>query len=255
MKEAFLSYHHEDKVLARSVKDELERMGFAGFLAHEDIEVSAEWRTEIRKHLDSCSGLIAIVTNSFGKSPWTNQEVGIVIGKGKPVIPLIFGPSSLLPGLLEAIQGIPSPESDLASAVSEAVRVITDKGRPLEKTKVYDEVVPILTEFVNRWESYLRLPENERWISSAYGGAHDAMQVAAHRIANKLIAVYSANSDLIDPGILNQLKVISDQMEAFSRSRILSVGSGDYEEMERKGKTAYGTAVALLAYLKQTLEQ
>lgn len=252
MKEAFLSYHHEDKARARSVKDQLERIGFAAFLAHEDIEVSAEWRTEIRKHLDSSSGLIAIVTEKFSKSPWADQEVGITIGKGKPVIPLIFGPSDLLAGFLETIQGIPDPERDLATAVNEAVRVITGRSRPLEETEPYANLMPILAEFMNRWEGYLKLPESERWVSSAYGGAHDEIQAAASRIADRLLGTYSAKRDLIDFGVLNQLNLIFDQLKAFSRFRIRHIGRSDCEEMDQRGTTAYESVRALLGHLKQT---
>lgn len=96
--EVFLSYHHDDKLLAANVRGQLESLGCVAFLAHEDIEVSAEWRAEILRHLDTCSGLIAIVTDNFSKSPWTNQEVGVVIGKTKPVVSLLFSSSRDLRG-------------------------------------------------------------------------------------------------------------------------------------------------------------
>jgi hypothetical protein len=115
MKEVFLSYHHEDKKIAAEVKSELKRAGFEGFLAHDDIEVSKEWRDEILTHLDSCSALTAIVTEHFAGSVWVNQEVGVAMGKRKPIVSLIFARSQALPGFLEMFQGIP------VSGIREAV--------------------------------------------------------------------------------------------------------------------------------------
>jgi hypothetical protein len=48
MKEIFLSYHHNDGKIAAEVKTELQKAGFASFLAHDD-EVSKIWRQEILK--------------------------------------------------------------------------------------------------------------------------------------------------------------------------------------------------------------
>lgn len=71
MKEVFLSHVHEDKALAGKVKEILEANGVSAFLAHMDMEVSEEWRTEIFRHLETSSALIAIVTEfcqiSLGK--------------------------------------------------------------------------------------------------------------------------------------------------------------------------------------------
>ena len=89
-KEVFLSYHHKDKTLAGKIKKRLDTLGFDAFLAHEDIDVSVESNREILRRLESCSVLIAIVTRNFSRSEWTNQEVGIFLGKNKPVVSLVF---------------------------------------------------------------------------------------------------------------------------------------------------------------------
>jgi hypothetical protein len=41
---AFLSYQNEDKAIATAINKVLQRMGVESFLAHEDIDVSEEWR-------------------------------------------------------------------------------------------------------------------------------------------------------------------------------------------------------------------
>jgi len=123
--EFFLSYHHDDKILAGKVKQEIERRGSEAFLAHEDIEVSKTWRNEILSHLRSCDALIAIITNSFPGSIYAGQEVGMVMGKGKPVSSLIFG--GTLPGFLESIQAIHTSEPNIRVAVDRAIKDITSK--------------------------------------------------------------------------------------------------------------------------------
>jgi hypothetical protein len=118
----FLAYHHDDSVLAGKVKRELEQRGSTAFLAHDDIEISKTWREEILAYLKSCQALIAVVTPNFEKSPYANQEVGITLGRGKPVISLNF--TKELPGFLESIQAIHVSEPTLGIAVERAIKVI-----------------------------------------------------------------------------------------------------------------------------------
>lgn len=122
-REIFLSYSHKDRSLARKVKQELKKLGFTAFLAHKDISVSAEWRAEILKHLSSCTALMAVVTKNFADSAWTNQEVGIALGKDKPIVSLMFDRSKLIPGFLEALQGVSASEKTISYAVRRGVRV------------------------------------------------------------------------------------------------------------------------------------
>ena len=121
----FLSYVHEYRHLAGKIKDVLEENGSKGFLAHEDIAVSSEWRDEILKNLDSCTGVIAIVTPGFAESPWVNQEVGIAIGKRRPVVPLAFGTElGRLPGFLESLQGVCLTEESVSASTKQALEVL-----------------------------------------------------------------------------------------------------------------------------------
>ncbi len=118
----FLAYYHEDNQLAGRIKAELERRGSTAFLAHEDIEISKTWREEILSHLKDCQALIAVVTPKFQQSAYANQEAGIILGRGKPVISLNF--TKELPGFLESIQAIHISESNIGAAVDKAIKVI-----------------------------------------------------------------------------------------------------------------------------------
>lgn len=122
--EVFLSYSHEDRVLAGEIARLLTKRGIDVFLAHEDIEVSEEWREEIFEHLESCIVLVALLTPNFEKSVWANQEAGHMRGKGGKVIPLIVGETDIKKfGFLEALQGIPVKEN-LDDCVEEILKII-----------------------------------------------------------------------------------------------------------------------------------
>ena len=88
---AFISHIAEDKKLATDMKNELANYGIASFVAHEDIEPMEEWETEIKRALLSMDLLIALLTEKFSDSKWTDQEIGAAFGRGIPVIPIRIG--------------------------------------------------------------------------------------------------------------------------------------------------------------------
>ncbi len=105
IRRAFLSYKTSDKKLAGEIASLLRsNYGVDVFLAHEQLKVSAQWREEILRNIDECDVLIALVTSKFRSSKWTDQEVGIAIGKKKRVVPLMGVKS--LHGFLETSQGL-----------------------------------------------------------------------------------------------------------------------------------------------------
>ena len=243
-KEVFLSYNTADRSLAGKIGKQLEALGFAAFLAHEDIEVSVEWRAEILRHLDSCSGLIAIVTENFSRSKWTNQEVGIAMGKGKPVVSLVFGESGILPGFLESLQGIQASEENVEEVVSTAAQAISkEKGF----STAYIQLATILNKFVYRWESYQRLTEAERRSRRV---CHEMTQ-RANEYSEELFELLSVDKNF-ESGILHQVNIVFDYMKSLSRLRIPSTfaATSDFQEIEKRGQEAYDAARALLFYVK-----
>ncbi len=74
---AFISYQTSDKALAGRVKNELTSIGINSFLAHEDIEVSAEWRIKLLEELKKADLFICLLSNNYFSSLWCVQESGI----------------------------------------------------------------------------------------------------------------------------------------------------------------------------------
>jgi len=70
------------------LKSELESYGISAFVAHEDIEPTKEWQEEIEKGLFSMDALCAVLMPGFKESNWTDQEIGIAIGRGVLIIPI-----------------------------------------------------------------------------------------------------------------------------------------------------------------------
>lgn len=87
----FISHHHSARDTAHRLKTLLARRGISGFVAHDDIEPTAEWQAEIERALRSCQALAALLTKEFHPSNWTDQEVGVAYGRGVLILPLALG--------------------------------------------------------------------------------------------------------------------------------------------------------------------
>lgn len=87
----FLSHKATVKVHSSQLKQALARCGIAAFVAHEDIEPTQEWLREIERALFSMDALVALLTPDFHDSKWTDQEVGVAIGRGVPLIAVRLG--------------------------------------------------------------------------------------------------------------------------------------------------------------------
>lgn len=85
---AFLSYSHQDRNLAGAIKIHLDYYGFDTFLAHEDLQPSVEWQKVILLKLKECVVFLPLLTESFTKSDWTDQETGIAVALRKIIVPM-----------------------------------------------------------------------------------------------------------------------------------------------------------------------
>lgn len=87
--DAFISYSNSDRKIARETKSALEDFGITGFLAHEDLQVSEEWRDSIIEKLENAQIFVALLSKDFKASEWCAQEVGFIISRPDVlVIPL-----------------------------------------------------------------------------------------------------------------------------------------------------------------------
>ena len=87
-KYAFISYQVEDKSIAGNIRQLLEGIGIKGFLAHEDIEVSLEWRERILEEMSKASIFVCLLSKNYLFSPWCLQETGMAVLKNIIIVPL-----------------------------------------------------------------------------------------------------------------------------------------------------------------------
>ena len=114
----FLSHLSKHKVAVSKLKDELALRGIAGFVAHEDIEPSLEWRNEIELALRSMHALAALFSPEFHDSTWTDQEVGWALGRGVLVMPVRLGSDPYgFAGKFQAISGTLDQPASIATSI------------------------------------------------------------------------------------------------------------------------------------------
>lgn len=101
----FLSHKANFKKETNDLKKALAKCGISSFVAHVDIEPTEEWRQEIERALQSMDALVALLSSDFHDSDWTDQEVGVALGRGIPVIPVRLGKDPY--GLMGKLQGLP----------------------------------------------------------------------------------------------------------------------------------------------------
>ncbi|HTV40480.1 MAG TPA: toll/interleukin-1 receptor domain-containing protein [Candidatus Sulfotelmatobacter sp.] len=127
----FLSHVSKHKVAVSKLKRELRKYGVSSFVAHEDIEPSLEWQSEIELALRSMHALVALLTPEFHESKWTDQEVGIALGKGTLVIAVTLGLDPY--GFIGKVQGLPGSLDDPASLASSIVDLLLKHKGTIDK--------------------------------------------------------------------------------------------------------------------------
>jgi TIR domain len=87
----FLSHKTEVKKKTAAIKDALKLFGISAFVAHEDIHPTKAWQEEIENALTSMNSFVALLSENFHESNWTDQEVGFALGRGVPVVCVKLG--------------------------------------------------------------------------------------------------------------------------------------------------------------------
>ena len=102
----FLSHKSEVKKETFDLKERLESFGVSCFVAHVDIEPTKAWQDEIENALASMDGFVALLTEKFRESKWTDHEVGFAVARGVPIIAVRLGMDPY--GFIGKFQGLSS---------------------------------------------------------------------------------------------------------------------------------------------------
>ena len=87
----FLSHLSSFRGRTSALQRALKVFGVSSFVAHVDIRPTRKWEQEIENALFSMDALVAILMPGFKASDWTDQEVGVAVGRGVPIIPIMKG--------------------------------------------------------------------------------------------------------------------------------------------------------------------
>lgn len=120
----FLSHKNDVKRQVGELKEKLTPYGVSSFVAHEDIHPTQEWQNEIEVALGTADAFIAVLTEGFHDSLWTDQEVGYALARGIPIIALRLGRDPY--GFIGKFQAL---TCEWASAPSEIMKILIKQDR------------------------------------------------------------------------------------------------------------------------------
>jgi hypothetical protein len=118
----FLSHISSFKKEAAELQKSLFSYGITSFVAHEDIEPTKEWQSEIEIALKTMDGLASLLTPGFHESKWTDQEVGVAIGRSVPILSIRYGLDPY--GFIGKYQGLQGSGKDLKQISKEILMVL-----------------------------------------------------------------------------------------------------------------------------------
>jgi nucleoside 2-deoxyribosyltransferase len=123
MLKVFVSHLATYKEFAAELQEQCLRYGISAFIAHNDIEPTQDWQTQIETALATCDTLVALLHPEFHQSNWTDQEIGFAMGRGLPVFSVRFGqdPYGFI-GKFQAFDGKVKSASDLARELFDTYR-------------------------------------------------------------------------------------------------------------------------------------
>ena len=123
----FLSHVAAHKIQVAKLKQALRPYGITAFVAHEDIIPSLEWQNEIELALQSMYGMAALLTPDFHDSKWTDQEIGVALGRNILVIPIRLGTDPY--GFIGKVQGLPGSLEQPTRLAESIFKVLLDKPK------------------------------------------------------------------------------------------------------------------------------
>ncbi len=119
----FVTHLAAHRDFAAKLQEALLNFGVSSFIAHNDIEPTSEWQTQIETALATCDALVALLHQDFHASNWTDQEIGFAMGRGVPAFAVSFGqdPYGFI-GRFQAFNGKNKTAAELARELFEAYR-------------------------------------------------------------------------------------------------------------------------------------
>jgi len=127
----FLSHADEDKKTARMIANEMMKYGIDVFVAHDDIEIGADWKSILMEKISQCDVFVVLLTKNFHQARYTDHEVGMAVYLKKRIMPITFDKSSTY-GFMSDSQAKPISEEidpDELKNISDIIIAYSDEGK------------------------------------------------------------------------------------------------------------------------------
>lgn len=156
-KRAFLSHTHDHAPSMGRLAKSFLSWGVHGFVAHEDIDGGKEWRQELFDALGEADFLVAYVTSDFSASAWTDQEVGIALGRGIPVVPVRMGATPH--GFLNQRQAVRHTSGKETHTLAEEILSALERIHPKTGVGILANALAVADSFNSAWATAKALKE------------------------------------------------------------------------------------------------
>ncbi|MEQ1872484.1 MAG: toll/interleukin-1 receptor domain-containing protein [Ilumatobacteraceae bacterium] len=125
--EVFISHASTDAADAAAVRDLLQELGYATWIAPDDLVGASSWAEQILAAVGRCHALVVLISDAANRSEHVAREVSIAADAGKPIVPLrltAVEPVGSLRYLLQLRQWVdvfPPPVTNHADRVRKAL--------------------------------------------------------------------------------------------------------------------------------------
>jgi len=209
----FLSHKSEVKKETAALKDGLRLFGISCFVAHEDIHPTKAWQDEIENALASMDGFVALMTEDFHDSNWTDQEVGYAVAKGVPIIAVRLGKDPY--GFIGKFQAL---SSTWQTSVEDIAKIL------IKNEQILSAYIRALRNCTS-WDSGNVLAKVLPGIEKLTASQIDAL-VAAYNETSELRGSFGFNGTKLSvygPGLLSYLNRLGNRKFRVSSSRFIEL--------------------------------
>jgi TIR domain len=190
----FVSHLASERKFAGQLQEALLPYGISAFVAHNDIEPTLEWQSQIEAALATADSLVALLHPKFHVSKWTDQEIGFAMGRGLPVFAMRFGqdPYGFI-GRFQAFTGGEKTPIELAQELFDAYR----KNKQTQK-RMAEVLVTLFEESTSFAGSKARI------------GYLEELEVWDASFVPRIKAALKSNSQISDSwGVPDRVKVLA----------------------------------------------
>lgn len=113
----FLSHSSKNRSIVEWIVSHAKALGIEVYLAEHDHQPGKPLAVKIIKAIEGSDAFIALITTDGGASSYVQQEVGVAIARGKPIIPIVErGVQQEVLAMLDGIEQIKFESSALPEA-------------------------------------------------------------------------------------------------------------------------------------------